>query len=195
LCENTPLASKSLHQISDLKRWLVAASTNDSRFRRGDHGFDPKRTCRLGRHGSLAALGFLVERERNSGSYARAQLLTPLSRTLHSRFVDADHHVTAPNLESKNMKFIKKPVEVEAWQVQNDLGGCTNRLNDAIGNSVAIVTGTCSFRVRTQHGWSLAESGDWIIQGVEGELYPCKHDIFLAIYEQADDPARRYFRV
>jgi len=29
----------------------------------------------------------------------------------------------------------------------------------------------------------IAEKGDWIIQGVKGELYPCKPDIFEATYE------------
>jgi hypothetical protein len=28
--------------------------------------------------------------------------------------------------------------------------------------------------------------GDWIIRGVQGEFYPCKPDIFAAIYEPAD---------
>jgi hypothetical protein len=27
--------------------------------------------------------------------------------------------------------------------------------------------------------------GDWIIRGVQGELYPCKADIFAATYEPA----------
>lgn len=30
-------------------------------------------------------------------------------------------------------------------------------------------------------GWD-----DWIIRGVKGELYPCKHDIFVMTYEPAD---------
>jgi hypothetical protein len=29
----------------------------------------------------------------------------------------------------------------------------------------------------------VARDGDWIIQGVKGELYPCKPDIFEATYE------------
>jgi len=30
----------------------------------------------------------------------------------------------------------------------------------------------------------LAVEGDWIIQGVNGELYPCKPDIFEQTYER-----------
>lgn len=29
----------------------------------------------------------------------------------------------------------------------------------------------------------IASPGDWIIQGVQGEFYPCKPDIFEATYE------------
>ena len=29
----------------------------------------------------------------------------------------------------------------------------------------------------------VAERGDWIIQGVKGEFYPCKNDIFEKTYE------------
>jgi hypothetical protein len=28
-----------------------------------------------------------------------------------------------------------------------------------------------------------AAGGDWIIRGIKGEIYPCKHDIFAATYE------------
>ena len=28
-----------------------------------------------------------------------------------------------------------------------------------------------------------AENGDWIIRGVDGEIYPCKHSIFVKTYE------------
>lgn len=31
-----------------------------------------------------------------------------------------------------------------------------------------------------------AKFGDYIIKGVQGEIYPCKPDIFLATYEEAE---------
>ena len=33
----------------------------------------------------------------------------------------------------------------------------------------------------------IASPGDWIIQGVEGELYPCKPGIFEKTYEPVED--------
>lgn len=36
----------------------------------------------------------------------------------------------------------------------------------------------------TLEGRMTASVGDYIIKGVQGELYPCKPDIFLATYEE-----------
>ena len=41
--------------------------------------------------------------------------------------------------------------------------------------------------ITTLEGVMSASPGDWIIQGVQGERYPCKPDIFAATYEQVDD--------
>lgn len=39
--------------------------------------------------------------------------------------------------------------------------------------------------IKTLEGEMRAEVGDWIIQGVKSEFYPCKPDIFAATYEDA----------
>lgn len=39
--------------------------------------------------------------------------------------------------------------------------------------------------IDTLEGSMTARSGDWVIRGVKGELYPCKPDIFEATYEPA----------
>ena len=39
--------------------------------------------------------------------------------------------------------------------------------------------------IKTLEGVMRANKGDWIIQGVKGEIYPCKPDIFEATYEAA----------
>lgn len=43
--------------------------------------------------------------------------------------------------------------------------------------------GTDQLQIRTLEGIHLVGWGDWIIQGIKGEIYPCKPDIFLATYE------------
>lgn len=37
--------------------------------------------------------------------------------------------------------------------------------------------------IKTLEGMMRADPGDYVIQGVKGELYPCKPDIFEATYE------------
>ena len=39
--------------------------------------------------------------------------------------------------------------------------------------------------IDTKEGGHIVCPGDWIITGVQGELYPCKPDIFAATYEVA----------
>jgi hypothetical protein len=37
--------------------------------------------------------------------------------------------------------------------------------------------------IKTLEGKMKGDIGDWIIQGVKGEIYPCKPDIFEATYD------------
>ena len=37
--------------------------------------------------------------------------------------------------------------------------------------------------IQTLEGTMIARTGDYIIQGVNGEIYPCKIDIFEATYD------------
>ena len=86
-------------------------------------------------------------------------------------------------------KFRKKPVEIEAIQFDGSNMN-QSRLNswldgDAInwffdGNQYA------SFNIITPEGVMEASVGDWIIQGIKGEFYPCKPDIFDSTYEIVD---------
>ena len=46
-----------------------------------------------------------------------------------------------------------------------------------------------TIQITTLEGVMTAMPGDYIIKGVQGELYPCKPDIFLATYELVEDLA------
>lgn len=91
-------------------------------------------------------------------------------------------------------RYRKKPVVINAW-VANDLIELfnhdeTDRLPDPI--NVAWLQGKILFLpthmlVNTLEGDMRAEPTDYIICGVQGELYPCKPDIFKATYERVDD--------
>jgi hypothetical protein len=72
-------------------------------------------------------------------------------------------------------KYRKKPVVVEATQ--------WFKYGDHHAVQSAGVTGQPY--IDTLEGPMLVTVGDWIITGVKGEHYPCKHEIFLMTYEYA----------
>ena len=45
---------------------------------------------------------------------------------------------------------------------------------------------TLGLLIPTLEGVMLANEYDWVIRGVQGELYPCKPDIFEATYEPVE---------
>lgn len=86
------------------------------------------------------------------------------------------------------MKFQKKPVVIEAWQVVPDDGSTQSTphwLVKAIIKETVVPVDGGGIDIKTLEGVMRAEVGDWIIQGVKGELYPCKPDIFEMTYQAA----------
>lgn len=88
-------------------------------------------------------------------------------------------------------KFRKKPVVVDAFRVQDIIHAAANdwkSLPTCVANAYEagdVLFLHDSIRVTTLEGRMTADYSDWIIQGVKGELYPCKPDIFSATYEAA----------
>lgn len=88
------------------------------------------------------------------------------------------------------MKFRKKPVVIEAYELPPNDGNTRALppiwLVDAIVKRTVHAQPNGELIIETLEGNHLARVGDWIIQGVKGELYPCKPDIFTATYELAE---------
>ena len=82
------------------------------------------------------------------------------------------------------MKFVSRPVEVEAHQ-WDGTAEAHAFLRDWTDANVNLVTGG-QLQVRTLEGPIYASVGDWIIKGLRGEFYPCKPDIFEAKYDPVD---------
>jgi hypothetical protein len=96
-------------------------------------------------------------------------------------------------------RFRKKPVVIEAflWTEgrRSDNHGWPSWLNEAWQKDMESVgsfyfhstsMGTERFYIGTLEGTHEVRFGDWIIQGIKGELYPCKPDIFDATYEAVE---------
>lgn len=82
-------------------------------------------------------------------------------------------------------QFRKKPVIINAWQFTQSSTDKPHWLLKAIGDGTVWYQGgeLPYMTIKTLEGEMRASLGDWIIQGVSGELYPCKPDIFDATYE------------
>jgi len=84
-------------------------------------------------------------------------------------------------------RFRKKPVVIEAvrWDAKKII--CPpgpEWFADAEEKGIIKLAGDILL-ISTLEGEMRAQPGDWIIQGVKGEIYPCKPDIFAATYEPA----------
>ena len=89
------------------------------------------------------------------------------------------------------MKYRKKPVVIVAEQLNSRGLMGSEWFWDAVSSNEII---THNFgkhysedawcEIRTLEGVMTAKPGDYIIQGVQGEIYPCKPDIFEATYEK-----------
>lgn len=87
------------------------------------------------------------------------------------------------------MKFRKKPVVIEAFQLTQDYidrlaKDLEWKITPFVGCNVGkIVYYSDHAEVETLEGSMRADINDWIITGIEKEQYPCKPGIFAKTYE------------
>ena len=81
------------------------------------------------------------------------------------------------------MKFRKKPVIIEAKELKQSIIS-QNEICNWCGGRLGFDGGVI---IPTLEGDMTANTGDYIIQGVNGEFYPCKPDIFDKTYEVVTD--------
>ena len=97
------------------------------------------------------------------------------------------------------MKYRKKPVVIEAFQYDGDLKGkdgnyyvpdwAVKAFEDGVLHyplPADLLHSPCELYVMTLEGDMHVSIGDYVIRGVNGEIYPCKPDIFEKTYEPAE---------
>lgn len=91
------------------------------------------------------------------------------------------------------MKARKKPVVVEVIQFDRKKAESNFAKDYPMVTDIAQVTTSIGteerpdrFYISTLEGAMTVSDGDYIIQGVNGEFYPCKPDIFEKTYEVAE---------
>lgn len=86
-------------------------------------------------------------------------------------------------------KFRKKPVVIEARQYDGLVivgHPLTTWIRDNGGNYTWTATTPQRLAIVTLEGDMTVAKGDYVIQGVQGEFYPCKPDIFETTYEPVE---------
>ena len=81
------------------------------------------------------------------------------------------------------MKYRKKPIDIEAFQFGKD--EFPFWFSCRLGKNSISVKEDCVY-IKTLEGTMKADLFDYIIKGIEGEIYPCKPDIFEKSYEKID---------
>lgn len=86
-------------------------------------------------------------------------------------------------------KYKKLPVEIEAELVSGLLEKFKHNFNElpkwvieAYENTTINTITDNNFIIKTLEGNMIATKEDYLIKGVNGELYPCKKDIFEKTY-------------
>ena len=94
------------------------------------------------------------------------------------------------------MRFRKRPVVIEAYQITEcDYDGfilfghfCNPPwwLEDAVTERRVYIKGHMIY-IETLEGEMRVSINDYVVRGVDGELYPCKASIFEKTYERVED--------
>jgi hypothetical protein len=85
-------------------------------------------------------------------------------------------------------QYRKKPVVIEAVQLKDlEIRTLMALQNFAGLGSDKLLAVSDGVLINTLEGNMKASIGDFIIKGVQGELYPCKPDIFEKTYEEVWD--------
>lgn len=86
-------------------------------------------------------------------------------------------------------RFRKKPVAIDAMRLTADNAKAVcDWIHGATSGKAAVgYDDSGAVAIGTLEGTMTASVGDYIIQGISGEFYPCKPEIFEQTYEPCED--------
>ena len=97
-------------------------------------------------------------------------------------------------------KYRKKPVVIDAFKFYVD--NMPDWFMDKVSSNEVILM-NCNYnrytideafcKIETLEGTMFGYGGEYIIKGVQGEIYPCKPDIFKATYEVEENKNKEGF--
>jgi len=84
----------------------------------------------------------------------------------------------------KAMRYIKKPIPVEAIQWTGDN---FKEVREFMDDTHVVITMYDDLIIPTLEGDMKAPKDSWIIRGAMGEYYPCRREVFEETYEPICD--------
>ena len=88
------------------------------------------------------------------------------------------------------MKYRKKPVEINAFEYIGNVAALERwyknvRVDEDVSFFKHFIKRKDEVYIKTLEGEMHVSRGDFVIQGVAGEYYPCKPNIFYKTYEES----------
>lgn len=80
--------------------------------------------------------------------------------------------------------YCKKPIQIKAAQWDGSLQSAQEIQNWVCDNKASMSYFGGILTIMTLEGAMKVSPGDYVIQGVKGEFYPCKPDVFRETYEE-----------
>lgn len=80
-------------------------------------------------------------------------------------------------------KYRKRPVVVDAFKFEGTPNVTEEWFWDAVHDGTIVTFLPTLCKIKTPEGDMTLRMKDYIIRGVNGEIYPCKADVFEATYE------------
>ena len=84
----------------------------------------------------------------------------------------------------KTMRYIKKPIAVEAIQWTGDN---FQEVREFMNDAHVVITMYDDLIIPTLEGDMKAPKDSWIIRGPMGEYYPCRREVFEETYEPVEE--------
>lgn len=98
-----------------------------------------------------------------------------------SQLDDVIEHISSVDLKNQLRNIVKE-------EVPEDIGECDTFWVQHKPNVLKAVKNVrADVPLETLNGYVTTNEGDWIIEGVNGELYPCDKEIFKELYEVLGD--------
>lgn len=128
-----------------------------------------------------ASQGYCLDCGADHSGFTCDQFCTMRAKALREQAAHASTTAATPAFQ----RFTKQAVTVDAYRLplhDQPVPATFDQWCDAVGFDEFSSDRDEGLIIHTLEGDMRADPGDWIIKGVKGEFYPCKHDIFIATY-------------